>query len=58
MQETMNNLARRLKKNKFYQIVFSIGKRVSKNELPNKEKGECLEFAFVTGYSEGYMVLF
>ena len=38
MQETMNNLARRLKKSKFYQIVFSIGKRVSKNALPNKEK--------------------
>ena len=38
MQETMNNLAKRLKKSKFYQIVFSIGKRVSKNELQYKER--------------------
>ena len=34
----MNVLAERFEKNKFYQIVFSVGKRVSKNELPNKEK--------------------
>ena len=35
MQETMDVLAGRFKKNEFYQIVFSVGKRVSKNELQN-----------------------
>ena len=35
MQETKIISAWRLKKNKFYQIVFSIGEWVSNNELPN-----------------------
>ena len=38
MQETMDVLAGRFKKNEFYQIVFSVGKRVSKNELQYKER--------------------
>lgn len=38
MQETMNVLAERFKKNEFYQIAFSVAKRVSKNELQYKKR--------------------